>query len=444
MEMRVTVIGGTGYVGLTTAVCLATKGHTVYCMGRNEYKIRQLLAGRPIIYEELLEELLRDGLNKGIFIPSTNLKDAVRNSEVSFVCVGTPSQTDGSIDLSQIKDVSKEIGMALREDEEFRVVAVKSTVVPGTTEDLVVPTIEKYSRKTAGVEFGVCMNPEFLREGRAVNDFLFPKEAGIVIGELDKKSGDALFNIYREFDAEILRTSIRAAEMIKYARNSYLAKDISFANEIANICQRLGIDYLDVKRGMEMDARIGVGRFLNAGAGFGGSCFPKDVKALVAAVTETGIRPKMLEATLQVNDTQPHKLVELAKEVLGQLKGKRLGILGLAFKPYTDDMREAVSVEVINDFLLEGAEVFAYDPKALGNAKKIFGDKIVYVNKAEEALIVADACVIVTEWPEFANPKLYKQMRGKVIIDGRRILNPSTLGSGFIYHAVGFPKAVKT
>lgn len=441
--MKIAVVGGTGYVGLTTAVCLATKDHTVYCVGRNKGKIERLLAGSPIIYEESLEELLRNALSKGNFIPSTDLKNVVQNSEVSFICVGTPSRADGSIDLSQVEDASKEIGLGLREVEEYKVVVVKSTVVPGTTENLVVPTLEKFSHKKAGAEFGVCMNPEFLREGLAVNDFLFPKETGIVIGELDKKSGDVLFDIYKEFDAEILRTSIKAAEMIKYARNSYLAKDISFANEIANICQRLGVDYLDVKKGMEMDIRIGKCRFLNAGAGFGGSCFPKDVKALMAKVQEMGIKSSMLEATLQVNDIQPYKIVELTKEVLGQLKGKRIGILGLAFKPGTDDMREAVSVKVINVFLLEGAEVFAYDPKALGNAKRIFGDKIVYVDKAEEALIAVDACVIITEWPEFANPKLYNHMRSKVIVDGRRVLDPSVLESGFIYHAVGFPKAVK-
>ena len=441
--MRITVVGGTGYVGLTTAACLAARGHTVYCVGRNEEKIRQLLSATPIIHEESLEELLKDVLGKDIFIPSTNLESAIRNSEVNFICVGTPSRADGSIDLSQIEAVSKEIGLALREVDTYKVIVVKSTVLPGTTENLVVPTIEKFSHKKAGVEFGVCMNPEFLREGRALTDFLFPKDTGIVIGELDEKSGDVLFNIYKEFDAEILRTNIKTAEMIKYARNSYLAKDVSFANEIANICQKLGVDYLDVKRGMEMDARIGKDKFLNAGAGFGGSCFPKDVKALLAKSKEMGIKPRMLEATLQVNDAQPYKIVELTKEVLGQLKGKRIGILGLAFKPGTDDMREAVSIKVINAFLSKGAEVFAYDPKALGNAKRIFEDKIVYKDKAEEVLTVADACVIVTEWPQFADLRLYNHMRSRVIIDGRRVLDPSELGSGFIYRAVGFPKAVK-
>jgi len=442
--MRIAVVGGTGYVGLTTAVCLAAEGHTVYCVGRSRDKIRRLLAGSPIIYEESLEELLKETLGKGFFIPSTELRDAVRNSQVSFICVGTPSRDDGSIDLSQVEDASKGIGLALREDDEYKVVAVKSTVAPGTTESLVVPTIEKFSQKEAGVEFGVCMNPEFLREGRAVKDFLFPKDTGIVIGELDRRSGDVLFDIYKRFDAEILRTSVRVAEMIKYARNAYLAKDISFANEIANICQELGVDYLEVKKGLEMDSRIGGGRFLNAGAGFGGSCFPKDVKALVAKASEIGVDPKMLKAALDVNDVQPHKLIEMTRRAVGEVKGKKIAVLGLSFKPGTDDMREAPSIKIVNTLLNDGAFVCAYDPKALDNARRIFGDRIFHAEKSEEALSHADACLIVTEWPEFADPNIYGCMRGKVIVDGRRVLDPNMLAPGFVYHAVGFPEAVKT
>ena len=232
--------------------------------------------------------------------------------------------------------------------------------------------------------------------------------------------------------------------MIKYARNSYLAKDISFANEIANICQKLGVDYLAVKKGMEMDSRIGKGRFLDAGAGFGGSCFPKDVQALMMKAKDCGVEPKMLKATLWVNRVQPYRIVELTKQVAGQLNGKKIGVLGLAFKPGTDDMRDAASIKVVNGLLHGGAEIHAYDPKALDNARKIFENKIIYAEKAEEALNDADICVIITEWPEFADSRLYSHMRGKVIIDGRRVLDPNTLPNGFTYHAVGFPKVVKT
>jgi UDPglucose 6-dehydrogenase len=442
--VRIAVVGGTGYVGLTTAVCLAAKGHKVYGVGRSEEKIRRLWAGIPIIYEDSLEKLLKDTLSKELFVPSADLEEAVRSSEVSFICVGTPSLDDGRIDLSQIQAVSKSIGLALKEESGYHLVVVKSTVVPGTTESVVVPRIEEFSEKKAGADFGICMNPEFLREGQAIQDFLFPKETGIVIGELDKRSGDLLLDIYKEFDAEILRTSIRVAELIKYARNAYLAKDVSFANEIANVCQALGVDYLEVKRGMEMDSRIGRGRFLNAGAGFGGSCFPKDIQALISKAKRVGIWPRMLEATLEVNNDQPYQLVSLIKHAVGELKGKRIAVLGLAFKPGTDDTRDAPSIKIINALLNDGADVYVYDPKALDNARKLFEDRVVYAERSEEALGHADACIIVTEWPEFADPRIYNYLRGKVIVDGRRVLDPGLLESGFIYHAVGFSRAVKT
>jgi UDPglucose 6-dehydrogenase len=443
--MRIAVVGGTGYVGLTTAVCLASKGHLVFCVGRNKEKIERIRKGSPVTYERGLKSLLDEIMAKGTFVATVDLKNAIQNSDVSFICVGTPCGNDGGIDLTQIKDVAKQIGYALGDKVGYHVVVVKSTVVPGTTDDVVLPILEKFSAKKAGIDFGICMNPEFLREGRAIDDFMFPKDVGIVIGISDQKSGDLVSKIYEGYDVEIQRTSIRTAEMIKYARNSYLAKDISFANEVANICQKLGVDYLDVKKGMELDARIGRGRFLNAGAGFGGSCFPKDVKAIVAKAKGLGIAPTLLESTLRVNESQPYELVKLTKEVVGNpIKGKSVAVLGLAFKPGTDDIREAPSIKVIDSLLREGCEISVYDSKAVDNAKKIFGDKVAYAEKADEALRGADACVIVTEWAEFTNPKLYASMRGRVIIDGRRVLNPATLPPGFIYHGIGVPKAVKT
>lgn len=442
--MKITVVGGTGYVGLTTAVCLASKGHLVFCVGRTREKVEKIARGIPVIYEDGLKEMLGNVLKKEKLITTMDLNWAIQNSDVSFICVGTPSMEDGNIDLTHIEEAAKEIGRALTRINEYCVVTVKSTVIPGTTENLVIPILERFSKKKSGADFGVCMNPEFLREGHAIKDFLFPKDQGIVIGELDRKSGDVLFDIYRDFDADILRTDIRAAEMIKYARNSYLAKDISFANEIANICQKIGVDYLEVRKGMEMDVRIGKGRFLDAGVGFGGSCFPKDVHALLAKSVQSGVKPRMLEATLKVNEEQPFVAVKLIKQVLGGLKGKKVAVLGTAFKPGTDDMREAPSVRVVNGLLSEGAEVWVYDPKALGNARKIFGNAVFYGERAEEALSRADGCVIVTEWPEFAEASLYKTMQGKVIVDGRRVLDPGRLPPGFRYHAVGFPEGVET
>jgi len=442
--MNITVVGGTGYVGLTVAVCLANKGHLVFCVGRNEEKVSKINRAIPLIYEENLEKLLKDALKKKKLVATTNLKDAVEKSDVSFICVGTRSLEDGSIDLRQIEGASVGIGEALKEKEGYHVVTVKSTVVPGTTKDFVIPVLERFSGKKAGVDFGVCMAPEFLREGRAIHDFLFPKDTGIVIGELDARSGSLLLEIFKGFDGEVLRTSLGCAEMIKYARNAYLAKDVSFANEIANICQKMGVDYLEVKKGMELDARIGKGRFLDAGVGFGGSCFPKDVHALVKKSVQRGVKPRMLEAALKVNEEQPFIAVKLIKQVLGDVKGKKIAVLGTAFKPGTDDMREAPSIKIVNALLSEGAKVSVYDPIALGNAKRIFGDKVLYEERVEEALNEADGCVIVTEWAEFAEPSIYGNMQGKVIIDGRRILNPKKLPPGFRYHAVGFSDVVET
>jgi len=437
--LKLAIIGGTGYVGLTTAVCFAFKKHRVYCVGRSKEKIEKLQQGIPPIYEEKLEEMLKTVLASKTFVPTLNLEEAVIDSDVSFLCVGTPSREDGSIDLSQIIDASKQVGKALKKKKDYHVVVVKSTVVPGTTEEIVIPILEKESCKKAGKGFGVCMNPEFLREGQAIKDFMFPKNTGIVIGELDKKSGNTLYKLYEDFDAEILRTSLRAAEMIKYARNSYLAKDISFANEIANICQRLGIDFLEVKKGMEMDVRIGKGRFLNAGVGFGGSCFPKDVKALIEKAKAVGIKPRILESSIEVNELQPYQAVEMLKQHLKELKGKKIAVLGLSFKPGTDDMREAPSIKIVNALIKEGAEIYAYDPVAMENAKRIFSSSIKYVESAKEALANADACVIVTDWPEFGDGKLYRHLRGEILIDGRRIVDPRTIPSRLLYCGIGYP-----
>ncbi|RLG43193.1 MAG: hypothetical protein DRN81_07040 [Thermoproteota archaeon] len=227
--------------------------------------------------------------------------------------------------------------------------------------------------------------------------------------------------------------------MIKYARNSYLAKDISFANEIANICQRLGIDFLEVKKGMEMDVRIGKGRFLNAGVGFGGSCFPKDVKALIEKAKAVGIKPRILESSIEVNELQPYQAVEMLKQHLKELKGKKIAVLGLSFKPGTDDMREAPSIKIVNALIKEGAEIYAYDPVAMENAKRIFSSSIKYVESAKEALANADACVIVTDWPEFGDGKLYRHLRGEILIDGRRIVDPRTIPPRLLYCGIGYP-----
>jgi UDPglucose 6-dehydrogenase len=435
--MEITVVGGTGYVGLTTAACLAYKGHKVYCIGRDSEKVDEINKGVSIIYEEGLDEILKRVTSEKRLTATIDFSKPIFESKIIFLCVGTPSRKNGAIDLYQLKTAAKNVGKAIVAKKDYCIIVVKSTVVPGTTEEVLIPIIEKASAKKAGRDFGVCMNPEFLREGSAVKDCLYPEDQGIVIGEMDKNSGDVLYELYQNFDADIYRTTLSAAEMIKYARNSYLAKDISFINEIAYLCQKIGVDYLDVKRGMEMDSRIGKGRFLNAGLGFGGSCFPKDVKALIAKAKQANVKLNMLEATLTVNEFQPLLAVKMLQQVLGKLKSKKIAILGLAFKPGTDDMRESRSIPLINKLLHKQACINVFDPKAMDRAKEIFGDKIFYAGTAEEALKNANACIIATEWPQFSNPKLYNSSKCKIIIDGRRILDPKTLHASAIYKGIG-------
>ncbi|MCH8022611.1 MAG: UDP-glucose/GDP-mannose dehydrogenase family protein, partial [Thaumarchaeota archaeon] len=414
--MRIAVIG-TGYVGLTTAVCLASKGHHVTCLDIDEAKIAKIQSGDAIIHEEGLEPLLKRVLQESLLDATSIFKDALPKADISFICVGTPGLEDGSIDTSFIHSASKQIGSALTLRNGYHVVVVKSTVVPGTTDEIVIPNL-KESGKKIGTEIGVCTNPEFLREGSAVQDFLNPTKSGIIIGELDARSGDHMVNLYQDFGAPILRTGIREAEMIKYARNAYLAKDISFANEIANVCEVLELDYFRVKQGMELDSRIGKGRFLDAGLGYGGSCFKKDIRGLISKAASHGIDMKLLRTVEEVNEEQPFRAIHLAKKLIGGLQGKKIAILGLAFKPGTDDVRESRGIVVARAFLREGCKVVAYDPLATKNANLIL-DSIEYAKTAEGALEGSDLCVLATEWDEFRNWALYD---GIPIIDGRRVL----------------------
>ena len=440
--MNVTVIGGAGYVGLTTSACLAYKGNTVYCVDIDQSRIKRINEGSSPIHEGGLEEIIEAVVKEGRLFATQDAGNSISASSAVFICAGTPSKKDGSIDLRQIIIATRNVGRSLAKKDEYCVVVVKSTVVPGTTRSRIIPLLEKMSKKKAGVDFGVCMNPEFLREGSAVKDLLFPRDQGIVIGQFDEKSGDSLLELYRGSEAEILRTTLDSAEMVKYARNAYLSKDISFANEMANICQQLDVDYLDVKKGLEMDSRIG--RFLNAGIGFGGSCFPKDIRALVSKAKEAGIEPAILEATLRVNENQPSVLMNIVKRALGNLKDKNFAVLGLAFKPGTSDMRESRSIPIIERLLAQGAHVYAFDPEAAAEAKKFFGRRINYTFTAEQALRKADACIIVTEWQMFSDPKLYDYLKGRFIFDGRRSLDPRKLSDRFIYHGIGFPEGTKS
>lgn len=420
--MKVSVIGS-GYVGSVTAACFAEVGHEVVCVDIDGKKTEQINAGIPPIYEEGLEELLRKYAGKRL-IATTDYEFAVNETDISFICVGTPSAEDGTIDLSIVRAAAASIGAALAKKEGYHTVVVKSTVVPETTEKFVLPILEETSGKTAGKDFGVAMNPEFLREGKAVHDFMHPDK--IVVGAIDRRSGDLVSELYRTFECEVTRTNPTTAEMIKYANNSLLATKISFANEIGNICKKLGIDTYEVMETVGKDFRISP-KFLNSGAGFGGSCFPKDVKALIGKAKAIGYSPVLLESVIAVNEKQPLLMTKILQRKIGNPEGKRIAVLGLAFKNETDDIRESRSIPVIAELLRLGARVSAYDPMAEENMKKVF-PAIEYFDKASDALKGADACLVMTEWDEFRDlDSEFQSMKRKIVIDGRRVIKAKNI-----------------
>lgn len=432
--MNITVMG-TGYVGLVTGATLANAGNQVTCLDIIESKINELNQGKSPIFEPGLEKLIQLGIKNQSLKGSTDIENNIRESDVTFICVGTPSNQNGSIDLSYIKSASSSIGRALRAKEKEHTIIVKSTVVPLTTEETVLPIILKKSGWKRE-RLGIGMNPEFLREGSAVNDAQEPDR--IVIGAGDELAKKIMHDLYKKHKCPKLDCSPRTAEFIKYASNSFLATKISFVNEMANMCNAWGIDFENVAEGMGLDSRISP-LFLRAGAGFGGSCFPKDVKALAAASKSYKIESKMLDAALEVNDTQPLIIVQMAKERLGVLKGKNITVLGLAFKPDTDDIRESRSEVVIKKLLEEGANITAHDPEAMANFKEIMDIKM--TETAEDAIDKADCIILMTEWKQYINLdyKLIKdKMNGNVIIDGRRAFGPEAMEKeDFDYKAIG-------
>jgi len=401
--MRISVVGS-GYVGLVTGTCLAKLGNKVTLIDVDREKVKAVNNRISPIYEEGLEEILTE-----VNIEASSDYQKMIDSELILICVGTVSNEDGSISLEQVEEATEQIAEVSKRKSEYSVICVKSTVPPGTTEELVIPILEK-SGKKKGSDFGVCMSPEFLREGKAIYDFMNPVR--VIIGEYDERSGDMVVNLYKDFNAPILRTNLRTAEMIKLASNAFLATKISFVNEVGNICKKRGIDVYKVAKGMGFDDRIG-SKFLNAGIGFGGSCLPKDVRGLIARAKQVGYEPKILEEVSNLNDEQAWKLIELLKKHI-PLRDATVGILGLAFKPGTDDVRDSRAIKIVEVLLQEGAKIKAYDPLAIENFKKLF-PQIDYVSKEE--VLNSDAVVIVTEWEEF-NELDYK---GKIVIDGRRV-----------------------
>ena len=414
--MNVSVVG-TGYVGLITAAGFAEKGHRVHCIDVVREKVDLINSGKSPIYEKGLEEIIQRNLGKNLFA-TTDLRKAVLDSDITFICVGTPSREDGSLDIKYVESATESVGKALKEKKNYHVVVVKSTVVPGTIEGKVAPILEKYSGKKVGKDFGIASNPEFLREGIAVEDFMKPDR--IIIGSNDEQAEKLVESLYSEFNKPIYKADIRTAEMIKYASNAFLATKISFINEIGNICKEKGIDTYKVVKGMSLDHRISP-HFLKAGLGWGGSCFPKDIKALIADSRHVGYEPKLLSSVLEVNKTQPERLVKLAKKKAGGLKNKTVAVLGLAFKGDTDDVRDSQAFPVIDRLLSEGAVVVAYDPKAEENAKSVLKDRITYCSSAKDALTGAHIALILSDWEEFHEID-FSGMKEKKVIDARHIL----------------------
>ncbi len=402
--MKVSVIGA-GYVGLISGACLAELGHDIILVDVDKEKIATINTGKNLpIYEEGLEELL-----SRVYIKTSSDYAEAASADVFLICVGTTADESGAIFSRHLVTATGQIAAAVKDRQDYYVVAVKSTVSPGTTEEVVIPILEKAGKK-AGVDFGVCMTPEFLTEGRGIYNFMNPNR--IIIGEYDKRSGDVLERLHRGLDAPVLRTGLSTAEMIKLASNAFLATKISYINEIGNICKRLGIDTYDVARGMGLDDRIGQ-KFLNAGIGFGGSCLPKDLKILISSAQKADYQPDLLQSVTDLNEAQALKPVELLEKHIS-LKGATVGILGLSFKPGTDDIRDSRAIRIVRVLLDEGAAVKAYDPLALGKFLELFPE--VKAATAEE-VVDSDAVLILTEWAEF--DKL--DYRGRIVIDGRRI-----------------------
>jgi UDPglucose 6-dehydrogenase len=432
--MRIAVVG-TGYVGLVAGVCFADSGHSVVCVDVDEEKIRQLRQGESPIYEPGLEELLHKNIAAERLSFATDLPAAVKASEVVFIAVGTPQGEDGNADLRVAITVAHQIAQAA---ERYTVIVNKSTVPVGTAARMQAEVAARTQ-----VEIDVVSNPEFLKEGAAIDDFLRPDR--IVIGAASDKARALMAELYSTFvrtESPVYFMDPRSAELTKYAANAMLAARISFMNEVAMLCERVGADVDSVRRAMGADERIGQ-KFLFPGCGYGGSCFPKDVKALIATARTHGLDFTLLAAVDAVNDRQKRLLAQKAKTHFGagNLRGKRVGVWGLAFKPKTDDLRQATAVALIEELLADGAEVTAHDPVAIENARRHFGDRVNFVQNPYAATEGAEALFLVTEWNEYRQPdfaRIKTAMKQPVVFDGRNIWNPRKLRElGFTYYGVG-------
>lgn len=431
--MKIAVIG-TGYVGLVAGACLADMGNNVICVDNDESKLEKLKCGIIPIFEPGLEELVKSNVAENRLTFSSDIKYATQESQVCFIAVGTPQDEDGSADLNHVFDVVKSIAKSMNG---YKLIVNKSTVPVGTAEK-----VKQIIKENTSYDFDVVSNPEFLKQGNAVDDFLSPDR--IIIGSESERATRIMKEIYSTFlrtANRIIVMDIKSAEMTKYAANSFLATKISFMNEIANLCEKVGADVEMVRVGISTDNRIG-NKFLFAGLGYGGSCFPKDVKALIKTGMENGCEMSIVSATNDVNNRQRRIFVDKIKKKFGDnLSNLTVAVWGLAFKPKTNDMREAPSITIINTLLDMGAKIKAYDPKAMDTAKNIFGEKIIYTSNSYEALENADCLLLLTEWNEFRHPdfeKMKSLMNKPIIFDGRNQYDKNALREkGFEYFAVG-------
>lgn len=434
--MRIAVVG-TGYVGLVVGACFAETGNQVICVDKDDAKVRSLRRGKIPIFEPGLEELVKRNFAEKRLSFTKDLAASVKKSDVIFIAVGTPMGEDGSADLQHVLGAAREIARAMNG---YKVIVDKSTVPVGTSEK-----VRDVIRRETTHPFSVVSNPEFLKQGAAVDDFLKPDR--VVIGSNDQRAADIMTELYRPFTrtgAPIMVMDCASAELCKYAANAMLATRISFMNEIANVCELFGADVDQVRQAVATDKRIGPA-FLFPGVGYGGSCFPKDVQAIVKFSADKKYKFRVLEAVEQVNKTQKQRLLLKLDAKFGKgpksLAGKTIAVWGLAFKPRTDDMREAPAIPIIEGLIARGAKVQAYDPEAMDVARKLFGAKVMFAKNAYRALVGADALLIVTEWNEFREPdfvKMKKSMKQPVIFDGRNLYQPSHVrGLGFTYSSIG-------
>jgi UDPglucose 6-dehydrogenase len=430
--LKIAVVG-TGYVGLVAGACFAESGNDVVCVDKNDAKIRTLKAGKMPIYEPGLEEIVRRNRQEGRLSFTTNLAKSVRDAQIIFIAVGTPQGEDGSADLSHVLGVARDIAKAMNG---YKVIVDKSTVPVGTSEK-----VRAAVQKETTHPFSVVSNPEFLKQGAAIEDFMKPDR--VVIGAEDARATEMMLELYGPFTrtgAPIMVMDCASAELAKYAANAMLATRISFMNEVANVCELVGADVDHVRKAIGSDRRIGTS-FLFPGCGYGGSCFPKDVKAMMKFAAEQKYRFRILDAVENVNAAQKTTIFAKMKKHFGTLKGKHVGVWGLAFKPKTDDMREAPSVPLIEALLSAGAKVVAHDPEATKVAKGIFGNRISYTSSNYAAIKGADALAIVTEWNEFRRPdfaRMKSLMKTPVVFDGRNLFTPEQMKqNGFTYYSVG-------